>query len=145
MRPTVLYCARRTWPAASTTFLIFVAGGCGEASKDDVVPVSGLLTLEGQPVAGIPISFVPRVANDTDKFETPPKSSAVTGEDGRFELKTAERSRRSGAVPGRHRVYFGTRPDPSDPVNGIDVLPADRGDTFFEVPAEGTAAADFAF
>jgi hypothetical protein len=79
-------------------FVILLAGlaavcGCGPKSPS-TIPVSGTVTLNGAPVAGAAVMFMPR-------FEGRP-ALAVTDETGRFTLTTFHTG--DGAMPGEHAV-----------------------------------------
>jgi hypothetical protein len=65
--------------------------GC--SSGIELLPVSGQVTLDEKPVAGAAVLFQ-TVAGG-------PVASAVTDDDGRYTLMTANRK---GAVPGEHKV-----------------------------------------
>jgi hypothetical protein len=71
--------------------LLFVATGCGPSFK--TVPVSGQVTLDGQPVDGAGVLFVP--------VGLGPTARAVTDAQGRYQLKT---NALDGAAPGKYRV-----------------------------------------
>lgn len=68
--------------------------GCPAGSGVSTAPVSGLVTLDGQPVDGATISFVP-------KSEGGVAAAAVTDASGRFTLVTTSGE---GAVPGSYAV-----------------------------------------
>ncbi|MEM7809970.1 MAG: hypothetical protein AAF532_00630 [Planctomycetota bacterium] len=136
--------ARRDFIAIFSVILL--ACGCGEAPPFDFVPVSGRATLDGQPLIEVAIDFVPKAGEDG---MAGPRSYAVTDADGRFELELSRPAGRSGAVPGKHTVFFLDKPNP-------DAKNADAPDAFlptvpekyqagvpFTVPTEGTDAANF--
>jgi hypothetical protein len=119
--------------------------GCG-GPKFRIGPVSGRITLDGQPLAKAHVSFQPIASGNPNPG---PGSFGVTDADGRFELHTIE-PRKSGAVVGSHVVRITPRgPDEaagSDAVRPRDnSLPpqADDGSLRFEVPSGGTDAANF--
>jgi hypothetical protein len=139
----------------STTISLLSLPGCGTGPK--LVPVSGVITLDGKPYGEAVISFQPV---GTDKNPNPGRgSSAETDKDGKFVLKTDEA--KVGAVPGKHKVRIMTRgadlPAAYDPTkgspDGVVTAPAPRGkpdpipmewrDKDFEVPPEGTDKANF--
>ena len=66
--------------------------GCGQKGPR-LVPVTGTVTLDGQPVAHAGILFTP--------VECGPPASGTTDEQGQFRLRTVNRE---GAVTGEHRV-----------------------------------------
>lgn len=124
--------------------------GCGSGSGHKTVPVSGKITLDGQPLAGANITFQPTASEKAGSAG--PGSAATTDAAGKFVLKTAEAKQRPGAVVGKHTVRIAgaqaqrapdddaQRPAAKDPV-------PERyrdGSLTFEVPAAGTDKADFA-
>jgi hypothetical protein len=121
--------------------------GCGGRDYQ-VAPVSGTVTLDKKPAAGVHVSFQP-IAEEVGNMNPGPGSYGVTGADGRFSLQTVEPTE-PGAVVGRHRVRFTLSQD-APPENDDVGRPdpprlADRfldGSLTFQVPAEGTASADF--
>jgi len=66
--------------------------GAGCRSGVELLPVSGVVTLDGKPVEQATVLFKP---------ESGPVAYGQTNADGRFELSTAGRK---GAVPGKHKV-----------------------------------------
>jgi hypothetical protein len=70
--------------------------GCG--SKEKVVSVTGRVTRNDKPVAGLTISFVPQTATTTGV------STGTTDEDGKYKLTVASTGTR-GAVVGKHKVW----------------------------------------
>jgi len=71
--------------------------GCGSGDPS-LVPVTGIVTLDGQPLKDATIEFVP---------ETGWGSLGKTDETGLYELRY--RAREDGALPGKHRVRISTR------------------------------------
>jgi hypothetical protein len=88
--------------------------------EEDLVSVSGSVTLDGTPVEGIMVSFIP-----TGKGSTAHHGSAVTDSDGRFEMLNYQR--KEGMPPGAYIVVFSrwALPDGSAPPD--DVPPATSG------------------
>jgi hypothetical protein len=129
-------------------FLLLLLSGCGGLR---VVPVSGRVTLDGKPAAGVHVGFQP-VA--TAGNNNPGGGSyAITDDDGRFTLRMVEGGQ-SGAVVGKHRVEITTRGAEAD--SGTDTRPKTgapktvippkynrNSDLTFEVPSGGTDKADF--
>ena len=81
----------------AATTLSFV--GCGDAS---IAPVSGKVTLDGAPVAGIRLVFSPILKEGQNV--PGPWSSGLTNEAGDYSLET--RHKDNGAVVGTHTVVF---------------------------------------
>jgi hypothetical protein len=126
---------------------VLCLSGCGSSDGYKLAPVSGTITLDGQPLAGASVSFQP-----TGGGATPgPGSAAVTDAGGKYELKTAEAEGRPGAVVGAHVVRITGVQDQRDAADDTQRPPAtdpvppryrDPGVTF-DVPAGGTDKADF--
>jgi hypothetical protein len=115
-------------------------------------PVSGKVTLNGQPLANAYVSFQP-IAKE-GSVEAGPGSSATTDAQGRFTLKLT--TGENGAVVGKHRVIISqvvSKNDPADdarPTRGgppqMEKLPArynSESKETFDVPSGGTDKADF--
>jgi hypothetical protein len=108
-----------------------------------IVPVSGQVTLDGQPLAGAAVTFQPM----SDRGEGSPKAVGSTGRtnaDGRFTLTLIDPPV-PGAVAGRHRVTVTTATTAADDAarpTGERVPKSWRdGSQSIEVPPQGTAAA----
>jgi hypothetical protein len=126
--------------------------------------VSGVVTLKGQPMANIVVSFEPIYDSMRSRDAlAQPGSFGVTDEDGQYELNW---SHGTGAVPGGHRVIFVWRDSTRDDSEPEDAPPkrsageyvqlekaqefrlpweARDGSIRFTVPDTGTDDADFAF
>lgn len=145
--------------------------GCGDDGYV-LAPVSGRVLVDGEPVAGLRISFEP--IGGADRPVPGPESIAVTEDDGGFRLYTTDTERR-GAVVGPCRVRIWSLPadqpevitddqDPNyDSVAEIKAIKAqirnprkakkplgivpfrfnDESELTFTVPPEGTTQADF--
>ena len=126
--------------------------GCG-GSDIETVPVSGRVTLNGDPVESILVSFQPD-EGQAGADAVRPGSTGMTDSSGRYELKTPEGN---GAVVGKHIVRLVYK-DPdwreSDPSwesradkNPRFKLPprARDGSITFVVSEQGTSEADFTF
>ena len=78
--------------------IVFVAvAGC---SQNTYPPVSGKVTVDGEPVPSVTVVFTPVGSPSTPN--PGPYSTAITNEQGNFTLRT--RRDDGGAVPGPHRV-----------------------------------------
>ena len=130
----------------------------------ETVSVSGIVSLNGQPLSNIFVSFEPALdGSSSGKVMAQPGSFGITNEDGRYQLKWRHGT---GAVSGTHRVILvwrdpereDTVPDaaPGEMKDGDDVqlesepvflLPesARDGSLRITVPETGTDSADFAF
>jgi hypothetical protein len=91
--------------------------GCGsEESKYKLVPVTGTVTLNGQPLADARINFAPL---DGNTYQTPGVDS--TGPSGNYKLMFKGRS---GVAAGKYKVTI-SPPDPSLAARGPDVFKDD--------------------
>ena len=86
--------------------------GCGStASGPATIPVTGEVTLNGQPVAGADVAFMPKVE---DADYTP--AQAITDSAGRFEVVSLfdqGRTTQTGMLPGAYRVSVTQLEQPS--------------------------------
>lgn len=138
---------------------LLAAAGCG--SGPTYVPVSGTVTLDGQPLAGVMVIFQPTAAGGGSDAGGV-GSTARTDAQGKYTLDASTPDPKRGALVGSHTVRIATPPpagsatgDPdSDAANAPqgakafrDPVPA-RYNTAttltFDVPAGGTDKADFA-
>jgi hypothetical protein len=83
----------RTRLAAVAIGLLLVCAGCGAQRTS---PVEGVVLLDGKPVAGASVQFVPQ-----DKGRD---ATGETDKDGHFALSTFQP--RDGAVPGSYKVII---------------------------------------
>ncbi|UUO04452.1 DUF4198 domain-containing protein [Blastopirellula sp. J2-11] len=110
------------------------------------VPVSGTVTLDGEPLSTARVIFSPQ--GDGKSAIVGPMSYCITDDQGRFELATPYGE--SGAVAGSHKISIcGEVRDEENPrvVLKKEYLPARywQGDTLtFDVPNHGTDEAHFA-
>jgi hypothetical protein len=89
--------------ALLVTICFLSSSGCGGSEK--VVPVSGTVTRNGQPVPGLVVSFVPEAATETGV------SIAETDDNGKYNL-TVVKTGKSGAVVGTHKVWVSRPREP---------------------------------
>jgi hypothetical protein len=126
--------------------------GCAESAKPyKTAPVSGVVTLDGQPLAAARVTFMP-VHESQGGSQSGPEASGDTGSDGRYSLKTVFGD--AGATVGKNRVMITTRKtelEPSNPDRSKEVAKervpgkyfSDQAPLVFEVPTRGTNAANF--
>jgi hypothetical protein len=136
-----------------TGLALLMLAGCSGGRK--IVPVSGMVRVNGQPYPNAIVSFQP-VGTDGD--QNPGRgSSAKTGPDGRFTLSVDGQT--PGALTGKHRVRISTDlgaggtpkegfdSDPNwRPGRMVEIIPAEWHDLSkheFDVPAGGTDQANF--
>lgn len=74
-----------------------MVAGCSGGGTPETAPVSGKVIFEGEPVTNATVTFTPEAGR--------PATGSIDGE-GRFSLSTFRPN--DGAVPGRHRVTFGS-------------------------------------
>jgi hypothetical protein len=111
--------------------------GCGGPT---LVPVSGTVTLDGQPLAAAYVTFEP-VEGELELVST-----GVTDSSGRYTLTCGDEP---GAIAGTHRIQL-TTIAPGSHADELSALPQDKvpshyqdGTLAHEVPEEGTETADF--
>lgn len=73
--------------------VLVLTAGCGEAPK--IAEVSGVITLNGEPLQYIDIDFYPDVG---------PNARGRTDENGRYELRTMDQAYALGAAIGSNKV-----------------------------------------
>ena len=123
--------------------------GCGSSAPYELAPVSGVVTLNGKAVQHTQIIFQPK--GTADNPAPGPGSTAFCDDAGRFELKTVRGE--PGAVVGLHGVQIyahgpakSVAKDTDDGPQVTEAFPAKynvESQLTFEVPAEGSTAANF--
>lgn len=88
----------RAW-VLFATLCVFFSAGCG-SGKLGVVPVSGTLTIDGQPADNVEITLVP--------VDTSLPSATGLAQGGKFELFSGVQGA-SGAVPGTYKLVLAVR------------------------------------
>lgn len=73
--------------------MLITAVGCGGSGNPETVPVSGLVTFNGQPVSDAAVTFYPEGGRP---------ASGRTDAEGIYQLTTFTPN--DGAIPGSHRV-----------------------------------------
>lgn len=123
-------------------YCVIVVCGCGP--RINVVPASGTITLDGEPLANVDISTQPIETGASSVNH--PGSQGRTDANGHFtlELQTGDKA---GAVVGKHAVYitFGNDPTHQEPNAGNPILPQRywNGTLNFTVPEDGTNELNF--
>lgn len=127
-------------------FTLVVVCGCG--SKFKIAPVSGKVTLDGEPLGGALVSFEP-LSQGSD-MEAGYGSYGECDENGVFQLKSLHDE--NGAIVGPHRVLITTMKGSEGPNGEMIMTSKERvPDKYmdynnplkFEVPTEGTDQANF--
>ncbi|PHQ37138.1 peptidase associated/transthyretin-like domain-containing protein [Rhodopirellula bahusiensis] len=116
--------------------LLGLIGGCGGKKPDNgMVPVSGVLEVDGQPAVGVVIELHPQ-------SNAPTLAKGITSDGGRFEISTLTQG--DGVKPGTYDVTFVwsefnivTRSQEGDRLNGHYAKP-DKSSVQWIVP-EGDA------
>jgi hypothetical protein len=80
-------------------FVMVLALGCG---GQKFAPVSGVVTLNGKPLANASVSFIPE--SPKDATEALPASAGKTNEKGEYTLETM--TGKTGALVGKHKVMI---------------------------------------
>ena len=118
--------------------------GCGK--KSNVVPVSGRVMFDGQPLVNVAVNFGPLTGGLDGAYAAYGKTDAQ----GRYTLKLVDDNRR-GATVGKNRVTLNESSE--GPVSDgaavriqFKLPPTARDGTLqFDVPLSGTDAANFEF
>ncbi|WP_013628536.1 carboxypeptidase-like regulatory domain-containing protein [Rubinisphaera brasiliensis] len=102
--------------------LLLPVAGCGGGSDTpDVLPVTGIITLDGDPLEGAQVEFQPQ---STSENQAAVPSYATTDKSGAYTLKLGP-GRVEGAMPGTHQVRITKYPPPAeDGTSGEQILPA---------------------
>ena len=141
---------RRLHGSLVLTVLCCVAlAGCGSSASYELAPVSGVVTLNGKAVPYTQIIFQPK--GTADNPSPGPGSTAFCDDAGKFELKTVRGD--AGAVVGLHGVQIYAHGPPKSTAGDTDEGPKVKeafpakynveSQLTFEVPAEGSEAANF--
>jgi hypothetical protein len=127
--------------------VLFAAVGCSEG-RFEIVPVSGVVTIDGEPIAEAYVNFQPQATGEDGLAGV--GSFGRTDANGRYELMTIKRE--PGAVVAPHQVRIQSRlsKDSEDGTRKIlvrkEMLPPkyhSRTELTFEVPPGGTDQANF--
>ncbi|EAQ80727.1 hypothetical protein DSM3645_11941 [Blastopirellula marina DSM 3645] len=103
--------------------------GCGPRGDKEIVEVEGTITLDGQPLPGATVLFVPGKSRP---------SGGRTDENGHYELHYTDRQK--GARIGLNRVQITTAQGPSETADGQPIAAiAER------IPAQYNAASTLQF
>ena len=93
----------RGWVLVIVTVWCATFGGCskGKEIPTDLVPVTGTVTLDGEPVAGALVTYIPTGTKTEGVFD----AAGETDEQGKYKLMTSE-GQAEGATPGEYRVVI---------------------------------------
>ena len=120
---------------ALAMFIVSFAGCSGESFN--TVPVSGTVTLDDKPLAGVEVVFYPEPTESTAVVG--PFSSAVTDSEGKFTLKT--RYDEPGAVVGQHTVTFAYADIDAEAIADAEIAAAEAKGSGETLSSEEKAAA----
>lgn len=130
--------------------LFFPLLGCG-SEEFELAPVSGRVTLGGNPVIDAQITYQPIAERTGGNISVGPGSYGRTDTDGRYTLRTVDNDR-PGAVVGQHSVVIAKGQDTVGQDTDISVpvvtnLPSNAGDGSLRITiaSGGTESADFDF
>jgi hypothetical protein len=133
----------RRFVAGAAVAVLALTAGCSGGRK--LVPVSGTVTVDGQPAKGVVVSFQP-LGDKSD--ENPGRgSSAYTDESGHYTL--IYDGEKPGALTGKHRIRISpqwvTNKEGGGPALNYPIPPEwhDMSKQEYEVPANGTDQANF--
>jgi len=127
--------------------LLVLSAGCGSGK---IAPVSGRITVDGQPVADLLVTLQP--LGSADNPVPGPGSYGKTEADGSYSLRLSDGTERVGAIIGKHRVEISAplKANPKDPegahVPGKLTIPRKynaESKLEIDVAAGGTTTADF--
>jgi hypothetical protein len=127
----------RSWAALG---LVVAVAGCGSP----YVAVSGVVTLDGQPLPDATVTFLPGRGTEADVGS----SYGRTGPDGRYTLTTIQMNR-AGVGRGEHKVVIsrlksgGARLGDFDQVETLPARYNAKTELTFTVPPSGSDAANF--
>jgi len=126
--------------------------GCSSGSTAyQTAPITGVVTLDGQPLEGAHVTFMP-APELRSTSESGPESMGDTDAQGRYTLRTVFGD--TGASLGKNRVMISTRKIELDPMNpdksketAKERVPGryftDQAPLTFEVPKGGSQEANF--
>lgn len=127
----------------SAVVVLALAAGC---SNSAVAPVAGRVTLDGQPLAGVVVSFQPV---GEDRHNPGMGSIGTTDSEGYYILRQVQ-PERVGAVVGLHRVTLRLAPNRSSEDRAraahlTDILKQFDREPNVDVPPSGLPNQDFHF
>lgn len=97
------------WNSLAFCVTLFFVCGCGGVSNSKVpklVPATGTVKLDGQPLGNASVRFIPQPSPGKPGVAYVEESAAVTNSDGSFVLKGIHAEAGRGAMVGEHRVVI---------------------------------------
>lgn len=76
--------------------------GCGNSGEYKVVPVSGIVTCQGKPLANATVNFSPKASPDRPAQNPGKLALGITDAQGRFQMTTYQNN--DGVIMGTHTV-----------------------------------------
>jgi hypothetical protein len=134
---------------ALASIALAIGGTSVGCSSSKIAPVSGRVTLDGKPLAGVHVGFQP-IAKPGD-MNPGGGSYAITDSGGQYKLLLVE-GEQPGAVVGKHRVEITARsevpanidpPKRPPPKVFVPAKYSRNSELTFEIPPGGTAEANF--
>jgi hypothetical protein len=114
----------RHWPAAcALASLLFVTGCGGEEDTGpefDLVPVTGTVTMDGSPLVGATVTYLPPQGAPPGYYG----GAGLTNAEGKYEVTS---SGKPGAVAGQYKITISREvgkdgnPIKADPESGVDI------------------------
>ena len=122
-------------------FLVMAALMCFVGCGDKAVPVSGVVKMDGKPLAGANVHFQPVKEGNN---QPGPPSEGKTDAEGKFTLQIVS-DQRPGAMVGKHTVTITKLEGDAIPDSAKPTIPkvVVRAEQSFEVPSGGTDKAHF--
>jgi hypothetical protein len=115
----------------STVAIVALAGlvGCADSEEDDVklVKVTGMITDNGKPLAGVIVSFLPTAGS--------PSFAPASGESGSDGSYVPYYKNRAGVAPGKYKVTVAPANSASVAASELDILKNDPVRLEFEKKA----------
>jgi hypothetical protein len=142
-----MYLSPRGGLLLALPLLLLLSFGCGKQTGPALVPVSGRVMMDNQPLKGALVRFEPE-KREGDANVTP-DSFGTTDDQGNYSLKpTGARSDLDGAVVGKHHVQISIieRGEAAGKAGIRELVPArynTKSKLTFTVPAGGTKDANF--
>ncbi len=126
----------RTLTCLMIPLAVIALVGCGGGKADyEIAPVSGVVTLDGDPLANASVVFIPAVDDATGDAGALDLPTAVgtTDKDGRYSLSIPTQGEVNGCPVGKFMVSITRSDGVSD--EDTDELPEDDDEFVDEIPA----------
>lgn len=119
-RPRVFFFASAIFTFSASLMMLL---GCDSSKPDSkvIVPVKGRVLLDGEPLAGARVTFIPISPIDSAQGDPQPMSYGITDAEGSYSLQQADGT--EGAVKGQHTVMISKPIDRSSAPASVDSRP----------------------